>query len=177
MKRTLFKRQRLFDWELSQPDIVYFCEGDNMKKFLLIALALILVACSASGSEFSQNQKKWEDANISHYKFELNISCFCGFRGQMPLTVEVSNGEVVSMAGVDGTAITTADVNYEFFSLYATIDRLFSELDADLNGKADQVMVTYDSTYGFPTQIDIDFIKEAVDDELYLDVSGFEALP
>jgi hypothetical protein len=148
-----------------------------MKKFLLVALAVILVACSAGGSEFSQNQKKWEDANISHYQFNLNIGCFCAFQDQMPLTVEVSNGEVVSMVGADGAAITATDVNYELFSKYATIDRLFSELDAVLNGDADEVTVTYDATYGFPSQINIDYIKEAVDDELYLSVSGFEVLP
>jgi hypothetical protein len=37
--------------------------------------------------------------------------------------------------------------------------------------------VTYDATYGFPTEMSIDFIKEAADDELYFTVSGFEALP
>jgi hypothetical protein len=36
--------------------------------------------------------------------------------------------------------------------------------------------VTYDPTYGFPTEINIDFIEFAMDDELYLSVSGFEPL-
>lgn len=148
-----------------------------MKKFLLIILAVMLVACSAGGSEFSQNQKKWEDANISHYEFNLDISCFCAFRDKMPLTVEVSNGEVVSMVGADGAAIAATDPNYELFSKYATIGRLFSELNAVLNGDADEVTVTYDATHGLPSQINIDYIKEAADDELYLSVSGFEALP
>jgi Family of unknown function (DUF6174) len=147
-----------------------------MKKILLIALTLILVACSAGGSEFSQNQRKWEDANIAHYQFELNVGCFCAFRDQMPLTVEVSNGEVVSMMGADGIALAATDVNYELFSKYATIDRLFSELDSVLNGEADEVTVTYDPDHGFPAQINIDFIKEAADDELYLTVSRFEVL-
>lgn len=148
-----------------------------MKKIILITLAIVLAACSAGGSEFSRNQQKWEDAQISHYRFELNIGCFCAFRDQMPLTVEALNGEVVSMAGSDGSVIAATDPNYELFSKYATIDRLFSELEADLGGGADEVTVTYDSTYGFPSEINIDFIKNAADDELYLSASGFEALP
>jgi len=37
--------------------------------------------------------------------------------------------------------------------------------------------VTYDSTYGYPVEINIDFIKNAIDDELYLSASEFEVLP
>jgi len=152
-----------------------------MKKFLLLLLALALTACAsnaaAGASEFSQNQQKWEDANITHYRFELNISCFCAFRDQMPLTIEVQDGQVTSLAAVDGTQVLDTDPNYEFFAPYATIGLLFSELDADLNGKADKVTVTYDETYGFPKDITIDFVEEATDDELYLTVSNFEALP
>ena len=37
--------------------------------------------------------------------------------------------------------------------------------------------VTYDETYGFPTQITIDHAEMAADDELYLSISNFEVLP
>ncbi len=148
-----------------------------MKKIILIALAVILAACSGGGSEFSQNLEKWNDAKIPHYRFLLNVSCFCAFRDQMPLTIEALNGEVVSMAGSDGLVIAATDPNYELFSKYATIDRLFSELEADLGGGADEVTVTYDSTHGFPSELNIDFIKNAADDELYLSASEFETLP
>ena len=148
-----------------------------MKKFLLVALAVILAACSAGGSEFSRNREKWQDANITHYRMELNISCFCAFRDQMPLTVEVRDGQIVSMAAADGTLVLDTDPNYEFFSPHATIDLLFAELDAALNGGADSVTATYDATYGFPTEIGIDFDQEMADEEMYYSISGFEALP
>ena len=148
-----------------------------MKKTILLLLVFILAACSVGGSEVSRNQKKWNDANITHYRFELNISCFCAFRNEMPLSVEVLNGEVVSMTGADGNIIDATNANYAYYASYATIDRLFSELEADLGGEADEVTVKYDATYGFPTDINIDFIKNAVDDELHLSASGFEKLP
>jgi len=147
-----------------------------MKK-IIVMLIFMLTACSMGGNEFSQNQKKWSDANIPHYRYELSIGCFCPFRDQMPLKVEVQNGEIVSMINSTGTVVTKTDPSFENFSRYATIDRLFTELDSDSVRKADVVTVKYDSTYGFPTEINIDFIKTAMDDELSLNVSAFEKLP
>ncbi len=65
----------------------------------------------------------------------------------------------------------------ELFEKYATIDRIFTELKADLNGAADEVIAKYDPTYGFPAEVTIDVEKQATDDELYLTLSNFEKLP
>ncbi|MBN8654564.1 MAG: hypothetical protein J0M11_02425 [Anaerolineae bacterium] len=146
-----------------------------MKKILLLVLSLLLVACSAS-SEYDQNLKKWQEANIDHYRFDLFIGCFCPFRNVMPLTIEVQNGEVVSITQVDGVVVTAEDPSYELFTSAASMDALFTMLEADLNGDADEVLVTYDTTYGFPTSISVDQIKEAVDDEIFYQVENFEVL-
>jgi len=95
----------------------------------------------------------------------------------MPATVEVQDGEVVSIVGADGESISTTDPLNEYVVRYATIDRLFSELNSDSVQGADKLTVTYDTTYGFPSDISIDYIELAADDELYLTVSAFEPLP
>ena len=152
-----------------------------MKKLILIVMTLVLAGCAVMGSalgsqsEIEQNKEKWQDANISHYRYELFISCFCAFNEDMPLIIEVQDGKVVSMEFQSGKEIDPS--LHELFDKYATIDRLFAELEADLNGAADKVVVEYDPTYGFPTKADIDFVEEAVDDELYLSISDFEELP
>jgi hypothetical protein len=149
-----------------------------MKKIILLFLVLILTACSTGEvTEFSRNQAKWQDADISHYRFELNVGCFCAFRSQMPATVEVQDGEIVSITGADGKPILVSDPLNEYVLRFATIDRLFSELESDSFREADKITVTYDPTYGFPSDVSIDFIELAVDDELYLSVSAFEPLP
>jgi len=148
-----------------------------MKKITLLLLALILAACSAGGSELNRNQSMWQDAGINHYRFQLNVGCFCLFRSQMPMTVEVKNGEIVSMTDVNGEAFPLDDPMSEFVLKYATIDRLFSELESDSVREADNLTVSYDPTYGFPAEVAIDFIELAADDELYLSVSAFEPLP
>ena len=85
------------------------------------------------------------------------------------------DGKVVSMEYQIGNPIDAT--NRVFFERFSTIDRSFSELEADLAGAADEVTVTYDRTYGFPVEVTIDYVKEATDDELYLTVSDFEVLP
>jgi len=164
-------------WGTKQHDLSSSDEGEKMKKLTLLLLALIFAACSAGGSELSRNQSKWQDVEINHYRFQLNVGCFCLFRSQMPVTVEVQNGEVVSMVDVNGESFPLDDPMSEFVLKYATIDRLFSELESDSVREADSLTVNYDPTYGFPTEISIDFIELAADDELYLSVSAFEPLP
>ena len=152
-----------------------------MKKLLVILMSLMLAACTAVGnamgsqSEIEQNKQKWQDANISHYRYNLHISCFCIFVENMPLIIEVQDGEVVSMEFQNGKEIDPSLI--DLFNKYATIDRVFAEVEAGLNGAADNVVVKYDPTYGFPTEVTIDVEQQAADDELYLTLSDFEALP
>jgi hypothetical protein len=139
-------------------------------------ITLALAACSLGGqTEIERNREKWQDTNISHYRFNLFVGCFCVFTADMPLAIEVQDGKVISMKYENGKEIDAPP--RELFEKYATIDRIFAELEADINGAADEVVVTYNHTYGFPEQASIDFIKDAVDDELMLTISNFEELP
>jgi hypothetical protein len=155
-------------------------KGETMKKLILIVMAFLLAACASanalgSQSEIDQNQGKWQNADISHYRYDLSISCFCVFTQDMPLTIEVQEGKVISMEYKNGNEIDSSLL--ELFQKYASIDRIFTELKADLNGAADEVIAKYDPTYGFPTEVTIDVEKQATDDELYLTLSNFEKLP
>jgi hypothetical protein len=148
-----------------------------MKKLILFVLIFVLAACTASApSEFERNTAKWKDAGVTHYRYSLFIGCFCPFMEQLPLIIEVKDGEIVSMTSFDGTPVDTQQPFYELFERYATIDRIFLELDTVLKGEAEGVVVAYDSVYGYPANIAIDYIKEAIDDELSLQISNFEVL-
>ena len=147
-----------------------------MRNLIFIFIVLALAACSmGSQTEIARNKEKWQDANITHYRYNLTLGCFCVFRQDMPLVIEVMDGKVVSMEYQNGNPIDAT--NREFFERFSTIDRIFSELEADLAGAADEVTVTYDPTYGFPVEVSIDYVKEATDDELYLTISDFQVLP
>ena len=165
-----------------------------MRKFLFIGMAIILTACAGMPTETTTEiptgiptdfpggdsgdlesaRQQWQEAAISHYRFNLNMVCFCAFAENMPLVIEVQDGNVVSMEYQNGNEIDPASL--EFFQRYETIDKIFAELEKAKDGEADEVTVSYDDTYGFPEQVDIDFVEEAIDDELVLTISGFEAL-
>ena len=159
----------------------------EMKKLLIIVLAIVLSACTTIAnagepkSEVQQARDKWQAANISHYRIHLFVSCFCAFNDEMPLIVEVKDGEVVSLESATGKDLNPT--NLQYYERYLTIDKLFAEIEKGFKaegseeGAADKVEVEYDETYGFPTTITIDFIEEAIDDELYLTVADFEQLP
>jgi len=146
------------------------------KIWIFLALvSLVFSACSPlAGSELARNRDKWRAAGIDHYRFDLSVLCFCPFSAQMPLSVEVMGGKVVSMAYNDGTPVPESERSA--FSAYATIDALFAYTE-DAVRQADEIQITYDPIYGFPSQAQIDFVKNAVDDELALGVENFQALP
>ena len=156
-----------------------------MRKLVFVFVALALAACSmGSRSEIEQNREKWQNADFSHYRFHLTVGCFCVFSQDMPLIIEVQNGEMVSMEYQSGNEIDAS--TREYFQRFATIDKIFAEIEKDFQtvdsgdasqDKADEVIVEYDETYGFPTQVNVDFVKEAIDDELYLTLSNVERLP
>ncbi|HMX18065.1 MAG TPA: DUF6174 domain-containing protein [Anaerolineales bacterium] len=147
-----------------------------MKKLILLLLALILTACSAGTlNEFDKNLAKWEAAKITHYRYDVAIGCFCAFRDDMPMTIEINNGEIVSITSVKGNIITPSDDLYDVVKSYAGMEALFEQLKGAFED-ADRVEVIYDTVNGYPTSIAIDQIEAAVDDELYISVENFEVL-
>jgi hypothetical protein len=139
----------------------------------LLVLALTLSACGGT-SEMQTNREKWNAAKVTHYTFELMISCFCPFSEIMPITVEVKDGKIVSMTDVNGKAVEGEFAQY--IEEAASIERLFALAEKNAS-EAEEIEVTYDAQYGFPSAINVDFIKMAVDDEISYYVNNFKPLP
>ncbi len=148
-----------------------------MKTTSLLILASLLTACTLSpAGEFIRNRQKWQASGIVHYRFSLSVLCFCPFSQQMPVKVEVNGGQILFISDADGSVISPRDAEYEFIAPYGTIDKIFAKLDVGLNGGADNVSASYDPVYGYPVQINFDYLKNVVDDELAIRVSEFEVL-
>ena len=125
-----------------------------MKKLLLLVLAIVLSACAGVAnagepkSEVEQAREKWQAANISHYRFNVHISCFCVFVENMPLVVEVKDGEVVSLEFATGNEIDPQLL--PLFERYVTIDRLFDGLESgfDFEGSMDPGVEKFFRNFG-----------------------------
>lgn len=146
-----------------------------MKKIIYILLIFVLAACGGTSTEFDKNLMKWNESNVSHYQMQVSVSCFCPFGEVNPITVIVKDNQVLSMMGANGVEILDTDPLYATLMTYATIDNLFDWTGQAL-ADADEIEVSYNATYGFPNNISVDYITEAVDDEMWIEVTNFEVV-
>lgn len=142
---------------------------------LFFVLVLTLSACDG-GSAFQQNREKWESQNINHYRFTVAVSCFCPF-ANVEVTYDVQDRQIVSQSvqASPDNPVDEAQVS-DFYQPYNTIEKVFDYAGEAIRD-ADETTIDYDPTYGFPMNISIDWIKQAIDDEMYLTISNFETLP
>lgn len=149
-----------------------------MKKLgliLLILLVAFLTACSSQNRQaYDKNLALWKSKGVQHYRFDLKVGCFCPWTDLMPLTVEVSDGEIVSMASSNGGDISPF---LDSFRPHATIEGLFATVYAAMSRGAYSLEVKYDGKYGFPTSIVVNPSKAVMDDETGYYVTNFEVLP
>jgi hypothetical protein len=125
-------------------------------------------AASASPSPTGPNdvalsaaRDRWQRTRATNYQYELTVSCFCAHRGTYRLTVR--NDRVVRVQPRDALPPGPR-------TLGESVDGLFARVAAALGhespeSRADRVIVSYDPAYGYPVRIDIDWDKDAVDDE------------
>jgi hypothetical protein len=141
-------------------------------RLTVFVLLLALTSCAAR-NELQANKQKWATQNVTHYKFDLTISCLCPWNGIQPFTVEVKDGQVISITDKNGQPIPA---NYaKTFNEAATIEKLFGIVDSAI-GTASKVTVEYDADYSYPKSIRIDYSKSVMDDEIGYYVNNFEAL-
>jgi hypothetical protein len=141
-------------------------------------LLVAVVSGSACGAQnkieesLNRHRQQWAGQEIGSYRYQLRVNCFCPPEVTEPVIVEVRNGATISVS----YAATGRLAESRYFEKYDTVDELFIVIDDALGRKADEISVTYDEKLGFPTRIYIDFVKQAVDDEIAYDVSGFQVL-
>ncbi|MBM4412197.1 MAG: hypothetical protein FJ040_01930 [Chloroflexi bacterium] len=127
-------------------------------------------------AELAANYTRWNEAGIRDYRFALMVGCYCPMYAMMPITVEVRDGAVVTLTDANGVVVALDDPGAGFFMKYTTIDGIYAELTSARFGEADKLTITFDSSYPVPATISADFIEMAVDDELYMGISGFTVI-
>lgn len=144
--------------------------------FLLTVLFGILIGCS-NQSEFDKriksledSQAKWAATKVPTYSYEYRQACFCVFTAEV--TVVVDGNSVIHVLDpeteepitveIDGETVNILDAYPEMFY---TIDALFDELK-DTAKEADEMDMAFDADYGYPSEVFIDYYKNAIDDEI-----------
>lgn len=141
---------------------------------LVYALAVIIVTAGAAGcadrstqlptqslafssdtipgtgqlAELQQHRTAWVARKIDTYRFQLQISCFCGSDITRPVLIEVRGGSVANVWDVETTK-PVADK-----SRYPTITSLFDAAIAE-RSRGGSVSVSYDRATGIPARLEV----------------------
>lgn len=136
-----------------------------------LTFAIVVPACSGplapEEREFERNLAKWRAAKIEDYRYRLQRSCFCGPDTTRPVLIAVLAGIVIG--GVDPVTFEPIEPPRDGFP---TIEDLFEEIRQAIE-TADALDATYDGTLGYPVSVSIDYLENAIDDEMAFDVSEF----
>ncbi len=144
-----------------------------MTQRILVALLVVfaLVSCTTDDDtmlrELAKNRELWEASNIENYSLNQRVSCFCA--GPYSWTVFVK-GKLKDKVEFDETQLEigqTYDEIYEdVLNSARTVEEIFEFLERTINKEVASLRVEYNEEYGFPTLISIDYIENAVDDEI-----------
>ena len=116
----------------------------------------------AQRRELERNRARWARQHLRDYRFRLRVTCFCPFRGRA-VTVVVRHGRP------HGAGDSQKQLD--------TVPEMFAQIRRALDDpKAGEVAVRYDRHRGFPRNVSIDRIKNAIDDEIAWTVDHFTAL-
>ncbi len=138
----------------------------------LLTLLTAVVGCELLGhnsnrdSDLAVNRRIWNAGNTGNYSFTLLRGCFCAYSG--PFDITVLDNHIVDVRRTQ--PYEPATVPTEDYPYFQTIDDLFDILESAYRTGADHVDVDY-SSRGNPSLISIDYIENAVDDEVSYTVS------
>ena len=146
-----------------------------MRRWIPVLVALAGVGCgltepARSLDQFNGAKRIWDRANPTDYSVTIERLCFCP--GVGPVRVVVVNRLVASRTVVATQQPLAANLS----DAYPDVPGLFS-IVRDGYVRAAAINVSFDQQYGFPTDATIDYIKNALDDELSLKVTNFSLLP
>ena len=138
---------------------------------IIVLLAAGLSACvvdvTGVNGELESARARWAANQPSAYEVTVRTLCFC--IENRPVIVAVRAGAIESRRYAD----TGLAIDPRFASLFPAVEGLFAVVDDAVARHAAQLDVQYDAVRGFPVRISIDYIKNAVDDEIVYLVSDF----
>jgi len=174
----MMQNDGIWQWKrITMPTLFEAVRRFGLRCLLLLALlvgisqeilaASLLVDVQA---ELDANRLLWTTEAITEYDYRFQRGCFCLPDFVTPGIVSVRGGLIESVVGVgDGLPLDPTN--------YLTLDGLFDEIQSAIDSSADEISVTYDALTGFPSSVGIDYILDALDDEISYTASEFALVP
>jgi hypothetical protein len=146
----------------------------------LLALAA-LQGCALLGSsrddeiqqELNRNRRQWQAQGLDDYRYEVRRGCFCPAEVVGPVVVEVRDGEVVQRIYAENGE----PVGATYAGLWTDVDGVFDVIQDAIDRDAARITAEYHPEMGYPRSIAIDYLAQAVDEEIAVTVGEVEPLP
>jgi Family of unknown function (DUF6174) len=137
-------------------------------RILFFCLSMLgFVACTAIPSTL-EGRVLWNSKNLGHYSYTLDQA---GQRGLISMQLEVMNGSLVSAKYVGSGATVAVDERPKTFK----VEAFFDLIDTTQNRGGKVNVLKFDAALGYPTQIDLDPLPTAADDEVSYKLSNLKA--
>jgi hypothetical protein len=153
---------------------------NRTRPWIIIAAAAVAALTASCGllepdpwadrqAELDANRAVWEAAGITSYTYELRRLCYCVLAGD--LTVTVADRAVVAVERADGGPIPASERHH-----VETIEDLFAIIQDAIDERAFRYAVEFDAELGYPTVVDLDPIRNVVDEEVRYEASDLVPL-
>ena len=147
---------------------------------LRTSLAIASLALAACGDglpvsprfllTFRAARERWQSRGIASYELTIRRLCYCGLVD--PVRVRVVDAVIVSR-----TVVPTGEpVPAVYERYFPDVPGLFAIVEQAMVD-ADELDAKYDPVYGFPSEINIDWIENAIDDEVTYSAEAFTGTP
>ncbi len=148
-----------------------------MKKVLfLLSISIVFISCNSDDdggilTELTENRQLWESTQVTTYFWTENISCFCGGVLERRLLVIGDNKNSVEF---DESLLSPGQTAEDILNDTNSVQEAFALIESIMNQNPASLIVEYDSQYGFPTLISVDFSENIADDEIVYSYTNFE---
>ena len=129
--------------------------------------------------ELDIHRTLWKQSYSSNYTYEYNVLCECSDNFGEPVRVTVTNGDIESIVYAESGPYRRAGDPPSSFKLvgrgprYYTIDGLFDVIQNAITNEVDQLTASYDSEFGYPTNFEIDYRSDSIDDEYIVTANAY----
>ena len=146
----------------------------------LVGVALLvspIIACdsitgvddlSRAQSELDRNWDRFQSSAPLSYSYTVRVACDCTSDVTRPVTVWVDRGSIEYLLYADDNRPVPLSISNSFPS----VEQLFDAIQDAIDRQADYIDVDYDVTYGYPTNVYIDYDRRTADEELSLTTWG-----
>lgn len=125
------------------------------KKLIFLFIGIVMLSCNESSTDpllesINEFHQMWKSANIANYKFVQQRNCYCADSG-IDVIIFVQNNNITNVTDTLGIKVSA-----ELWQNYKTADQLFDILFAAKKQNVSQLLINFDSKYGYPTYIYVD---------------------